>query len=50
MTEYTVLRAAKNHTKEKTAKLLWEMIIEYRVPKILQLDNRVEFVNRIYNS
>ena len=47
MTGYTVLRAAKTHTKEETAKLLWNIMIEYGVPKILQSDNRVEFVNGV---
>jgi hypothetical protein len=47
MTGYTVLRAAKTHTKEETAKLLWNIMIEYGVPKILQSDNGVEFVNGV---
>ena len=46
-TAYTVLRPLENKNMECVARKLWEVFTDYGTPKILQSDNRAEFVNKI---
>jgi transposase InsO family protein len=43
---YTLIRALPTKEMKSVARKLWEIFCKYRTPKIVQSDNRLEFVNQ----